>query len=86
MLKEKGYWIAGLDAESGRTLWEADFTVPSALVFGNEGTGMHRLVREKCDFLAGIPVRGKVRSYNVSVAAGIVLYEVIRQRLSRIHD
>ena len=86
MLKEKGYWIAGLDAESGRTLWEADFTVPSALVFGNEGTGMHRLVREKCDFLAGIPVRGKVRSYNVSVAAGIVLYEVIRQRLTKIDE
>ena len=79
-LKEAGYWIVGFDAESGRPMWELDFTVPAALVLGSEGSGLHRLVKEKCDFLASIPMRGKVASYNVSVAAGIALYEVLRQR------
>jgi 23S rRNA (guanosine2251-2'-O)-methyltransferase len=79
-LQEAGYWIVGFDAESGRPMWDLDFTVPTALVLGNEGGGLHRLVREKCDFLATIPMRGKVASYNVSVAAGIALYEVLRQR------
>ncbi len=81
-LKEAGYWIAGFDAKSGKSLWELDFTVATALVLGSEGSGLHRLVREKCDFLAAIPVRGTVSSYNVSVAAGIALYEVLRQRAS----
>ncbi len=79
-LKKSGYWVTGLDAESGRPMWEADFSVPTALVLGSEGSGLHRLVKEKCDFLVSIPVRGKVNSHNVSVAAGIALYEVIRQR------
>jgi 23S rRNA (guanosine2251-2'-O)-methyltransferase len=79
-LKKRGYWIAGLDVEAGQPLWEADFTIPSALVLGNEGSGLHRLVKEKCDFLIKIPVRGKISSHNVSVAAGIALYEVVRQR------
>jgi 23S rRNA (guanosine2251-2'-O)-methyltransferase len=82
LLKERGYWVAGLAAE-GRPLWEADFTVPTALVLGGEASGLHRLVRERCDFLAGIPLRGRVASYNVSVAAGIALYEVLRQRAGR---
>ena len=80
LLKQNGYWIAGLDAAAERRLWEADFTVATALVLGSEGTGLHRLVREKCDFLLSIPLRGKVSSHNVSVAAGIALYEVLRQR------
>lgn len=79
-LKEAGYWITGFDAESSRLLWEIDLRAPTALVLGSEGSGMHRLVKEKCDFLASIPMRGKVNSYNVSVAAGIALYEVLRQR------
>jgi 23S rRNA (guanosine2251-2'-O)-methyltransferase len=79
-LKKKGYWVAGLDADSGRPIWEADFTVPTALVLGSEGAGLRRLVRDECDFLVAIPVRGKVSSHNVSVAAGIALYEVLRQR------
>jgi 23S rRNA (guanosine2251-2'-O)-methyltransferase len=79
-LKEAGFWITGFDAESGRPVWELDFTGPTALVVGSEGSGLHRLVKEKCDFLASIPMRGKVASYNVSVAAGIALYEVLRQR------
>jgi 23S rRNA (guanosine2251-2'-O)-methyltransferase len=79
-LKEAGYWITGFDAGSGKPIWELDLTVPTVLVLGGEGSGLHRLVKEKCDFLAAIPMRGKVSSYNVSVAAGIALYEVLRQR------
>jgi 23S rRNA (guanosine2251-2'-O)-methyltransferase len=79
-LKAAGYWIAGIDAGSDRPLWKLDLTVPTVLVVGSEGIGLHRLVKEKCDFLASIPMRGKVSSYNVSVAAGIALYEVLRQR------
>jgi len=80
-LKDAGYWITGFDAEAGKPLWELDFAGPTALVLGSEGAGLHRLVKEKCDFLASIPMRGKVTSYNVSVSAGIALYEVLRQRL-----
>jgi 23S rRNA (guanosine2251-2'-O)-methyltransferase len=79
-LKEAGYWITGFAGEAGRPLWELDFKVPTALVLGSESSGLHRLVAEKCDFLAAIPMRGRVASYNVSVAAGIALYEVLRQR------
>jgi 23S rRNA (guanosine2251-2'-O)-methyltransferase len=79
-LKKSGYWIAGFDAASDLPVWKADFTVPTALVMGNEGSGLHRLVKEKCDFLVSLPIRGNVGSYNVSVAAGIALYEVLRQR------
>lgn len=80
LLKKNGYWAIGLDADSNLPIWKADFSVPTALVLGGEGSGLHRLVKEKCDLLASIPVRGKVSSHNVSVAAGIALYEVIRQR------
>jgi len=79
-LKERGYWIAGLATDAGQPPWESDFTASVALVLGGEGSGLHRLVRERCDYLVAIPVRGHVASYNVSVAAGIVLYEVLRQR------
>jgi 23S rRNA (guanosine2251-2'-O)-methyltransferase len=79
-LKEAGYWITGFAGASGTPLWQVDFKGPTALVLGNEASGLHRLVAEKCDFLASIPMRGKVESYNVSVAAGIALYEVLRQR------
>jgi 23S rRNA (guanosine2251-2'-O)-methyltransferase len=79
-LKEAGYWITGFDASLGQPLWDCDFSGSTAIVLGSEGSGLHRLVKEKCDFLASIPMRGKVASYNVSVAAGIALYEVLRQR------
>jgi 23S rRNA (guanosine2251-2'-O)-methyltransferase len=82
-LKDKGYWIAGLDAASDRSIWEMDLTAPIALILGNEGSGLHRLVKQKCDFLASLPICGNVSSYNVSVAAGIALYEVLRQRARR---
>ena len=80
LLKKSGYWILGLASEAGKPLWEADFSVPTALVLGNEGSGLHRLVKERCDLLFSIPVRGRISSHNVSVAAGISLYEVLRQR------
>ncbi|MBN2243476.1 MAG: 23S rRNA (guanosine(2251)-2'-O)-methyltransferase RlmB [Acidobacteria bacterium] len=82
LLKKRGFWIAGLDASSPQPVWDADLTVPLAVVLGGEGRGLHRLVKEKCDFLLSLPIRGNVGSYNVSVAAGISLYEVLRQRMS----
>lgn len=82
-LKKNGYWIAGLDAGSEQPIWECDLRVPIALVLGSEGSGMHRLVREKCDFIVSLPIRGHVSSFNVSVAAGIAFYEVLRQRALR---
>lgn len=79
-LKKKGYWVAGLDAGADRPIWDADLTVPTTLILGSEGSGLHRLVRERCDFLFSLPILGKVGSYNVSVSAGMALYEVLRQR------
>ncbi len=79
-LKKRGYWTAGLDAAADKPIWDADLTVPTALILGSEGSGLHRLVRERCDFLFSLPILGKVGSYNVSVAAGMALYEVLRQR------
>jgi 23S rRNA (guanosine2251-2'-O)-methyltransferase len=79
-LKKRGYWVVGLDAASDMPIWKADLTAPTALILGNEGSGLHRLAREKCDFVVSLPIRGSVGSYNVSVAAGIALYEVLRQR------
>lgn len=80
LLKKREYWVAGLDASSDQRIWEADLSVPLALVLGGEGRGLRRLVKEKCDFLLSLPIQGNVGSYNVSVAAGIALYEVLRQR------
>jgi rRNA methylase, putative, group 3 len=78
-LKERGLWIAGADMV-GQTYTKANLTGPIALVIGNEGKGLGRLVREKCDFLVSIPLKGKIESLNASVAAGILMYEVVRQR------
>lgn len=79
-LKERGLWVTGFDA-SGTARWDAvDYKRPVALVLGGEGRGMRRLVRERCDEVVSIPLFGHVSSLNVSVAAGIALYEVVRQR------
>jgi len=80
LIEKKGFWAVGLAAEAGQPIWEIDLTAPTALVLGNEGSGLHRLVKQKCDFLVSLPICGNVGSYNVSVAAGIALYEVLRQR------
>jgi len=79
LLKEHGFWIFGAEA-GGRSVERMDLKGKVCLVMGGEGTGMHRLVREKCDFLVSIPTAGHVDSFNVSVAAGILLYEVRRQQ------
>jgi len=79
-LKEVGVWTVGLAAEAADAYDAIDLTLPTALVFGAEGAGLRRLVRERCDRLASIPMRGHVGSLNVSVAAGVVLFEAVRQR------
>ena len=79
-LKEAGVWTVGLAGEATTAYDSIDFTVPSAIVFGAEGSGLRRLVRERCDFLASIPMLGHVGSLNVSVSAGIALFEAVRQR------
>jgi 23S rRNA (guanosine2251-2'-O)-methyltransferase len=79
-LKERNVWIVGTATEASTNYTEWDWTRPSAVVLGGEGSGLHRLVREHCDVLVRIPVRGKIESLNVSVAAGVVLYEAQRQR------
>lgn len=79
-LQELGLWIVGAAGEADQTLYEQDLTGPIALVMGAEGGGMRRLTREHCDFLAKLPMAGSVSSLNVSVATGICLFEVVRQR------
>lgn len=79
-LKAKGFWIAGADPQADRTYYSADLTGPLAVVMGSENKGLGKLVREKCDFLIGIPMRGRINSLNVSAAAAVILYEIVRQR------
>jgi len=79
-LKKAGVWTMGLAGEAATAYDTVDFTLPSAIVLGAEGSGLRRLVRERCDYLAAIPMRGHVGSLNVSVAAGITLFEAVRQR------
>jgi 23S rRNA (guanosine2251-2'-O)-methyltransferase len=79
-LKDAGVWTVGLAGEATQTYDKVDFTVPTAFVVGAEGAGLRRLVRERCDMLVAIPMKGHVDSLNVSVAAGVVLFEALRQR------
>jgi 23S rRNA (guanosine2251-2'-O)-methyltransferase len=79
-LKALGVWTVGLTGDAPTRYDEVDLTTAAALVFGAEGTGLRRLVREKCDYLASIPMLGHVSSLNVSVAAGVALFEAVRQR------
>ena len=79
-LKEAGIWTVGLAGDAPSTYDKMDFSLPTALVVGAEGTGLRRLVRERCDLLAAIPMKGQVDSLNVSVATGVVLFEALRQR------
>jgi 23S rRNA (guanosine2251-2'-O)-methyltransferase len=81
LLKERGIWVVGTDGAAPQTLYEADLKRPLALVLGAEGTGMRRLTRERCDFVVRIPMTGQVESLNVSVAAGVALFEARRQRM-----
>ncbi len=79
-LADAGVWTLGLDADAPLAYDQVDLTLPSALVLGAEGQGLRRLVRERCDRLVSIPMRGRVSSLNVSAAAAIVLFEAVRQR------
>lgn len=85
-LKDAGVWTIGLAGDATDSYEKLDLTLPTALVLGAEGSGLRRLVRERCDRLASIPMRGHVGSLNVSVAAGIVLFEAVRQRAAKDSD
>jgi len=82
-LKSRGLWLIGTSDDADRTIYDVDLTGPTVLVMGSEGEGMRRLTRECCDQLVSIPMAGAVESLNVSVAAGVVLYEAVRQRRAR---
>ncbi len=79
-MKDRGLWIYGAEAGGGSPLWHTDMKGPICLVIGSEGAGMSRLVRDNCDFVMDIPLRGKVNSLNASAAAAVLLYEIVRQR------
>ncbi|MCL6459203.1 MAG: 23S rRNA (guanosine(2251)-2'-O)-methyltransferase RlmB [Gorillibacterium sp.] len=79
-LKERGIWVAGADGEAKQNVYQTDLRIPLALVIGNESKGMGRLIREKCDFLVKLPMFGNINSLNASVAASVLMYEVVRQR------
>ncbi len=79
-LKDKGLWVFGAAGETGRTIYQADFSLPVCLVIGGEEKGIRKLVREQCDFLVSIPMHSDLNSLNASVAAGIILFEIVRQQ------
>jgi 23S rRNA (guanosine2251-2'-O)-methyltransferase len=82
-LKQRGVWVAGADAAAEQSVYDTDMTGPLAIVIGNEGRGLSRLVRDRCDFLIKLPMMGRIQSLNASVACGVLLYEALRQRASR---
>src|SRR5215467_5439575 len=79
-LKESGYWLVGLDERADKSYTEVDYNSPMGIVMGGEGQGLHDLTRKRCDFVVSLPTIGPVKSLNVSVAAGVVLFEALRQR------
>lgn len=82
-LKSAGIWVVGTADNAEMSYTSADFTVPLCIVLGNEGEGIRRLVKQKCDYLVHLPMLGKIQSLNVSVATGVLLYEVLRQRAAK---
>lgn len=82
-LKDQGIWVIGAAGDTKQTAYQTDFTVPLALVVGAEGKGLRRLTSETCDMLVSLPMQGQVESLNLSVATGVLLYEVLRQRLNK---
>jgi 23S rRNA (guanosine2251-2'-O)-methyltransferase len=79
-LKQAGYWLVGLDERAEKSYTEVDYSSPVGIVLGGEGKGLHELTRKRCDFVVSLPTVGPVKSLNVSVASGVVLFEVLRQR------
>ena len=84
LLQNLGFWVLGAHMDGDRTLYEADLTIPTVLVIGNEGKGISRVVKEACDFLVTIPMYGNLNSLNASVAAAILMYEAVRQRTMKV--
>jgi 23S rRNA (guanosine2251-2'-O)-methyltransferase len=84
-LKEAGYWLVGLDEAAEKSYTQVDYTSPVGIVLGGEGKGLHELTRKRCDFVVSLPTKGPVKSLNVSVAAGVVLFEALRQRNAQRH-
>jgi 23S rRNA (guanosine2251-2'-O)-methyltransferase len=82
-LKEAGYWLIGLDEQAEQSFTQVDYNSPVGIVLGGEGQGLHELTRKRCDFLVSLPTTGPVKSLNVSVATGVVLFEVLRQRAAK---
>ena len=82
-LKEAGYWLVGLDETAEKSYTEVDYSSPTGIVLGGEGKGLHELTRKRCDFVVSLPTVGPVKSLNVSVAAGVVLFEARRQRKAK---
>ena len=82
-MKELGITVVGAEAGLGRPGWDIDLAVPLALVIGSEGKGLRKTVREDCDMLVSLPMKGKVNSLNASVATGIIIFEIIRQRMKK---
>lgn len=82
-MKDRGITIAGAEAGAGVDVWEADLGGPMALVVGSEGGGLRKTVRERCDLMVRLPMKGRLNSLNASVAAGIIIYEILRQRMSK---
>ena len=82
-LKKKGVWVAGTALEAESYHFDTDLKGPLAVIIGSEGEGMSRILRDKCDFLVKIPMLGRIESLNASVAAGILLYEAVRQRIKQ---
>ena len=79
-LKKNGFWIVGTALENSTDYRKIDYSGKIALIIGNEGNGMSKMILESCDFIANIPMYGKVNSLNASVASGIMIYEVVRQK------
>lgn len=82
-LKDVGLWIAGADMSGESTMYKTDLTGPIAVVIGSEGAGIGRLIKEKCDFLVKIPMLGQINSLNAAVAGALIMYEIVRQRISK---
>ena len=82
-VKEAGYWLVGLDERAEKNFTDVDLTGSVGIILGREGEGLHELTRKRCDFLVSLPTTGPVRSLNVSVAAGVMLFEAVRQRRAR---
>ena len=81
-LKDHGVWVYGTAADGAAPLYQTDLTGPAAIVIGSEGEGMGRLVKESCDFMVSIPMKGHINSLNASNACAILLYEAVRQRIN----